>query len=79
MRNKMLKKLPLLLSLIVAILLFGISAAPALALSGNFEASPAVELEDELDQCLACHTDKDALVSSAKPEEAVESENEGEG
>jgi len=33
----------------------------------------------DVDSCLACHTDKDSLVSTAKAEEALESENEGEG
>lgn len=33
----------------------------------------------EVESCLACHTDKDSLVSTAKIEEAVASENEGEG
>jgi len=55
---------------IVALILFGISAAPAPHL-----AKPG----DEVDQCLSCHTDKDALISTAKPEDAAESENEGEG
>ena len=33
----------------------------------------------EDDQCINCHTDKQALIDTAKPEEEVESENEGEG
>lgn len=30
-------------------------------------------------ECLTCHTDKQMLIDTAKPEEVVESENSGEG
>ncbi len=33
----------------------------------------------ETNYCLECHTDKDRLISTAKAEEKVVSENEGEG
>ena len=33
----------------------------------------------EVDYCLDCHTDKQRLIDTAKPEEVVISENEGEG
>lgn len=36
------------------------------------------ELE-EVDYCLDCHTDKQRLIDTAKVEEVVVSENEGEG
>ena len=37
------------------------------------------EVETAVDNCVACHTDKDALIDTAKPQEEVVSENEGEG
>lgn len=39
---------------------------------------PATESES-VDECLRCHTDKEMLIATAKPEEVVISENEGEG
>jgi hypothetical protein len=33
----------------------------------------------EVDFCIECHTDKEMLIDTAKPEEEVISENEGEG
>ncbi len=68
-----------LLCLILALIFFGISAAPAPPLDEPVEAPASVEPGDDIDQCLACHSDKDTLISTAKAEEAVESENEGEG
>lgn len=37
------------------------------------------KIEDEVDQCLACHTDQEALVNTAKHQEDVEEESTGEG
>jgi hypothetical protein len=37
------------------------------------------EPEPEVDYCVECHTDKEALIATAKPEVEVASENEGEG
>lgn len=34
---------------------------------------------EPIDECLACHIDKDMLIATAAPEEEVVSENEGEG
>ncbi len=68
-----------LLCLILALILSGISAAPAPPLDEPVESPAAVESGEEIDQCLACHSDKDTLINTAKAEEAVESENEGEG
>ena len=39
---------------------------------------PIVEAE-EVDQCVLCHSDKQQLIDTAKPEEEVISENEGAG
>lgn len=33
----------------------------------------------KVDYCLSCHTDKEQLISTAKPEEPVESESKGVG
>ena len=41
-------------------------------------ATPTSEPE-AINYCLDCHTDKDQLISTAKPEEEVISENEGAG
>ena len=38
--------------------------------------TPTVE---EIDECLACHIDKDLLIKTADPEEEVINENKGEG
>ncbi len=65
--------------LILAFIFLGISAAPAPQLVEDIETPHSVATGEEVDQCLACHTDKDALISTAKAEEALESENEGEG
>jgi hypothetical protein len=35
--------------------------------------------EEPIDECLACHIDKEMLITTADPEEEVISENEGEG
>ena len=41
---------------------------------------PTPTSEPEMvNHCLDCHTDKDRLISTAKPEEEVVSENEGAG
>ena len=42
------------------------------------ELAPVVETV-EVDHCLDCHADKARLISTAKPEEIVIVENEGEG
>jgi len=47
-----------------------IAAMPVVA------AQPTKEV---VDYCASCHTDKDALISTAKPEEIVEKESTGAG
>ncbi len=39
----------------------------------------ATEIVIEPDYCVECHTDKEQLIASAKPEEVVESESSGAG
>ena len=34
---------------------------------------------EPIDECLACHIDKEMLIATADPEEEVVNENEGEG
>lgn len=68
--------------LVLAIILGGIvvyQLSPSPALADTLQADQPDQQQEEVDNCLACHTDKDALVSTAKAEDAVESENEGEG
>ena len=50
------------------------------ALAAALDPTPAAELEIELvaDECLECHTDKDRLIETAKPEE-VSGEGESKG
>ena len=43
------------------------------------EPEPVEEPEPETESCVECHTDKDALIATAKPEVEVAAENEGEG
>ena len=65
--------------IIIILTLLGVAAVPAPHHKDTVRAVSSVGLDDEVDQCLACHTDKDSLVSTAKAEEQVEIENEGEG
>ena len=41
--------------------------------------TPTEEPTEAADACIDCHTDKQALIDTAKPEDEVVSENEGEG
>jgi hypothetical protein len=39
----------------------------------------AVGVQPQANECLACHTEKDRLIETAKPEEVVEKESSGAG
>ena len=43
------------------------------------EAVPTAEPPQLDEECIACHSDKERLIDTAKEEEVVEVENEGEG
>lgn len=42
-------------------------------------AAPTATAVAAVNYCIECHTDKDQLIQTAKPEEEVESESEGVG
>lgn len=45
----------------------------------NDNEAPVAIAEETPDECVNCHTDKQMLIDTAKPEEEVVSEDEGEG
>lgn len=88
----MTKKVRFLFTLLLTLLFMSLSgctgATPAPATptdepveeeSATVEEVATVSEPVEVNNCLACHTDKDRLIDTAKPEEVVISENEGEG
>ena len=87
----MTKKLRIIFILLWAMLFLSLSGCagatpvPEASTEGSTEEiapdSELVSIMDtaEIDHCLDCHTDKERLISTAKPEEVVIVENEGEG
>jgi hypothetical protein len=76
------RKLPFVLTAI-AILLTGCKkATPAPEIVQPTEPAPifiSQKIEPTENYCVSCHTDKEQLISTAKPEEMVESESSGAG
>ncbi|HEX5837178.1 MAG TPA: hypothetical protein VFY26_05055 [Anaerolineales bacterium] len=77
------RKFYLILILLFSILLAGCKASPAPAPvdEAAVEPSPvpAPSTVEEVDYCVSCHTDKEQLISTAKPVLAAESESRGVG
>lgn len=47
--------------------------------TSTVEPTATVEMVVPVDYCVDCHTDKEQLISSAKPEEVAETESSGVG
>jgi len=82
----------LFVSLVSSLLIVACGAKPAVTVDPTVTSSSATPTavvetatsvpivdEEEVDQCVSCHTKKQMLIDTAKPEEEVISENEGAG
>lgn len=63
----------------VALALEPTAVLPTLTPAAAEETITPTATAAEIDECLACHIDKDLLIKTAEPEEEVINENEGEG
>jgi hypothetical protein len=72
---------------LIVIVFLGLTGCQSQNVRAQSEPVPAAALpagasqpiEEVVDHCAACHTDKEELISTAKPEEVLEKESTGAG
>lgn len=76
---KLLNNLIIAFFLISACVPFKTSSPTAKAEEQPAATEPAVAVQSETDECLACHTDKQRLIDTARPVVEAEAESKGVG